>query len=363
MQLCTADGCVCGAGDESWRKCPFAVDVWSFGIMLLELVSGKQFAWVGDKLAYQLSRLERAQTLTRDDLPSDDVWFNGAWDLIEQLLTKEPGSRPSMDSVLLSPFFTSDRFAATAGSLDRKFRVLTGHLNSIRQGANRNPAHLIRVHSEQTVMPDMLRAFAGDNLPLHKVFHVQWGPNGVRKPLQEVIDVFLTQLRGDTSPTALFQQCDQSGQLLRSYLPPAQQQLSEITLQHYRACGRILAKCLLEGIHVPITFSPALHNILVNNPGLSCHADECIVMVAAFDPEEALRLRQMLAARHGDGTELLMTVGSVLCNDDETSVTDDNKEDIACRKVHTFFPLSLTHTCHGATKSPFMSKESRIQSA
>ena len=328
--------------DDSWKKCPTAVDTWSFGIMLLELVSGKQFAWVGDKIAYQPNRLLRAQTLSRDHLPNDDVWFNGAWDLIEQLLTMDPGSRPSMDSILLSPFFTSDRFAATADNLDRKFRVLTAHLNSIRQASNRAPAHLIHV-SEQTVMPDMLRIFADEQLPLHKVFHVQWGRNAVRKPLHEVMDLFLMQLKDNSSGTALFQQCDQTVKLLRSYLPPAQQRPSGAVLQQYQACGRILAKCLLEGIHVPITFSTALPSMLVNSPGLSSHADECIAMMAAFDPEEAQRLRQMLAARHGDGTELLLTVGSVLCNDDETLLTDNNK-DIACRKVSKCY--CLQHDCY-----------------
>lgn len=103
-----------------------------------------------------------------------------------------------MDSILPSPFFTSDRFAASTTTLESKFRVLTTHLNSIRQSANRTPAHLIRVQSEDTVMADMLRVFADRDLPLHKICHVQWGPNAVRKPLQEVMDVFLKQLMNDS---------------------------------------------------------------------------------------------------------------------------------------------------------------------
>ena len=133
------------AGDDIWKKCPTAVDAWGYGIMLLEVVSGKLFSWVGDKVAHQPGRLERALTHSRNHLPADDAWFNGAWDLIEQLLDSDPGSRPSMDSVLLSPFFTSDRFAASSGStnLDWKFRMLSTHLSSIRQGSNRTPAHLL----------------------------------------------------------------------------------------------------------------------------------------------------------------------------------------------------------------------------
>lgn len=324
-----------GLGGAAWKDCPAAVDAWAFGIMLLEVVSGKLFSWVGDKVAYQPSRLQRAQTLSRKDLPTDDAWSNGAWNLVEQLLNRDPGSRPSMDAVLLSPFFTSDRFAAGSGAtnLDWKFRILSTHLSSIRQGSSRTPSHTVRVQSEQTVMADMLRIFADGSLPLQKAFSVLWGPNSIRKPFQEVVDIFLMQLKDDSSPTALFQQCDQPIQLLRNYLPPVQERLSDAAMQHYKAFGRILAKCLLEGIHVPISFCPALHCMLVNNPGLSGDIDECCAMLAGFDPEEAHRLRQMLAACHGDGSKLMLTIGMVMGTDDETMLTDGNKEDVALCKV------------------------------
>ena len=305
--------------------------------MLLEVVSGKLFSWVGGQVAHQPARLQRPLTLSRKDLPTNDVWFNGAWHLVEQLLSRDPKSRPSMDAVLLSPFFTSDRFAAgtSTTNLDLKFRSLSTQLNSIRQSVGRTPAHTIKIGSEQTVMADMLRIFADSSLPLQKAFSILWGPRDIRKPLQEIMDMFLVQLKNDPLPTALFQQCDQPAQLLRNYLPPIQQHLSDATEQQYMACGRILAKCLLEGIHVPITFCQALHCMLVTNPGLSNHVDECCAMLADFDPEEAQRLRQMLAARHGDGTELLLTVGNVMGNDDETMLTDGNKEDVACWKVNS----------------------------
>ena len=60
-------------------------------------------------------------------------------------------------------------------------------------------------------------------------------------------------------------------------------------------------------------------------------------MMADYDPDEAQRLRQMLAAHHGDGSELMLTVGSMLGNSDETMVTDANKEEIICQEVLTTF--------------------------
>ena len=56
-------------------------------------------------------------------------------------------------------------------------------------------------------------------------------------------------------------------------------------------------------------------------------------MLANFHPDEAQRLRQLLVADHGDGDELMMSVGAVMSTSDETMVTDSNKYVVVCRKV------------------------------
>ena len=65
----------------------------------------------------------------------------------------------------------------------------------------------------------------------------------------------------------------------------------------------------------------------------SSSADACITMMAAFDPAELERMRQVLAAHHGDSNDLLMTVGIILSSADETPLTDANREAVVCRKV------------------------------
>lgn len=142
--------------------------------MLLEVVSCKLFSWMGDKVADQPGRLRRALTLHRNHFPTGDALFNGAWDLIGQLLNKDPGSRPSMASVPLSPFFASDRFAVSTGAtnLDWKFRILSTHLSSIRWASNRTPARIFCVQSEQTVVAVMLAVFADKSVQRDdKLFH------------------------------------------------------------------------------------------------------------------------------------------------------------------------------------------------
>ncbi|DBA78659.1 TPA: hypothetical protein ACH3X1_008577 [Trebouxia sp. C0004] len=76
-----------------------------------------------------------------------------------------------------------------------------------------------------------------------------------------------------------------------------------------------------------------MHCMLVHHETLSSHADTCIAMLASYDPAEAQRLRQLLAADHGDGDELMMSVGFVMGTDDDGMVTDANKDDVVCRKI------------------------------
>ena len=312
--------------------------------MLLELAAGRLFTWVPPlgQIAFQAGRLDAAVQLSRHDLPSDDPWFDGLWKLVSQLLDTAPEKRPTMDAVLMSDFFTSDKFALDTGTtpVDRKFRTLNSHLDALRHSSNRLPAHVFHVTSEQTVLKDMLAAFSDAAAPLSKTFVVDWGENSARKPLQEVLDVFLKQLGTQEGPAALF---TRSGRQLGTSLLPTPG--AQVPQQHYMACGRILAKCLLEGIHVPIIFSAALHCMLVGNdmlcgPAGASSADEYISIMAAFDPDESQRLRQVLAAHHGDGTDLLMTVGLLLGTSDETPLTDANKEGVVCNKVGTV-PLAL----------------------
>ena len=189
--------------------------------MLLEVTSGNLFSWLSplNKIAFQAGRQEAPVALSRKALPSDDLWFDGLWQLLEQLLHPAPDRRPSMDLFLLSDFFTSDRFALDKNStpIDRKFRTLNSHLDALRRSSGRLPAHTIAVRSEQTALEDMLQAFAQEELPICKAFIISCGPTSLRKPLQEVMDLALLQL---SNGSGLFQQCDEAVKLHRTYLPP-----------------------------------------------------------------------------------------------------------------------------------------------
>ena len=315
--------------------------------MLLELGAGNLYSWVAPvgQVAFQPGRLDAAVSLSREAFPADDDWFRGLWDLAMQLLDVKPQNRPSMSVALLSDFFTSDKFALDVNSTptDRKFRTLNSYLDALRHSHKRQPGHLVRIQSEATALADMLTAFSAADVALHIEYNVSWGQAGVRKPLQEAMDIVFAQLSHQQGAAALLQQCDEPIQVFRSFLPPKAGSLSAEQTEQYEALGRILVKCLLEGIHVPLNLSAAMHCMLVHHETLSSHADICIAMLANYDPAEAQRLRQLLAANHGNGDELMMSVGSAMGSDDESMVTDANKNDVVCRKVSVLCCL-LLHT-------------------
>lgn len=352
-------------GADAWRLYASAVDVWSFGIMLLELGAGNLYSWVAPvgKIAFQPGRRDAAVALCREAFPANDDWFQGLWDLVMQLLDVEPQKRPSISVALLSDFFTSDKFALEANSTptDRKFRTLNTHLDALRHSHKRQPGHLVRIQSEATALADMLKAFSARNVALHKEFNVSWGKAGVRKPLQEAMDVVFAQLSHQQGALALLQQCDEPIQVFRSFLPPKSGSLSAEQTEQYEAFGRMLVKCLLEGIHVPLNLSAAMHCLLVHHEILSSHADACIAMLANYDPAEAQLLRQLLAADHGNGNELMMSVGCVMGTSDESCVTDANKNDVVCHKVPLMcFTLSYAmqnalFSCESITDIEWMS--------
>ncbi len=169
--------CLFCTGSDAWKQNPTAVDAWSFGIILLELTAGKFFSWVTHlmQLAFQASVAARPEQLSRQALPANDAWFESAWQLIKQLLDQDPSKRPSMDVVLTSDFFTSDRVtAATINSTptDRKFRMLNSHLDALWGAASRFPAHTLRIQSQQHIFTDMLRAFEDNTMDLTKAMQV-----------------------------------------------------------------------------------------------------------------------------------------------------------------------------------------------
>eukprot|EP00854_Cymbomonas_tetramitiformis_P002514 gene2514-3261_t len=393
------------------RKHLFALDAWSLGIILLELLSGKAFKWNphASALEFRVPGTETSHSLNAAELDSNP-WQRVAWSLAKGLLHNDPTSRPSMTEALLHEFFTGqlDAYAApspqpspakaspgpagpspmrrkslkdalppAAADLEikpEKFSKLDDTLRQRRHSKNEKkkskskgrldqlqaearPHIFLRIRSfssggdADTAIRDMIDSFEKEHPCMESAFsvnmgngptpHTSGGPSAgtdtsTQRPLAEAVSNFF----GACSHTGnlMFEQGSSERQLGLHYLPLPDAMLGEKYARDYQAVGRILAKCLLEGIPVPLLFSQAMHSFILGDEELSDDVEECITLVTNFDPLYARELCRTLVHRHATGTVSGLTVGKLARAAEGTEVvsglpvtdvvTDTNKAEV-----------------------------------
>ncbi|KAK3285676.1 hypothetical protein CYMTET_6725, partial [Cymbomonas tetramitiformis] len=384
------------------RKHLFALDAWSLGIILLELLSGKAFKWNphASALEFRVPGTETSHSLNAAELDSNP-WQRVAWSLAKGLLHNDPTSRPSMTEALLHEFFTGqlDAYAApspqpspakaspgpagpspmrrkslkdalppAAADLEikpEKFSKLDDTLRQRRHSKNEKkkskskgrldqlqaearPHIFLRIRSfssggdADTAIRDMIDSFEKEHPCMESAFSVNMGTDtSTQRPLAEAVSNFF----GACSHTGnlMFEQGSSERQLGLHYLPLPDAMLGEKYARDYQAVGRILAKCLLEGIPVPLLFSQAMHSFILGDEELSDDVEECITLVTNFDPLYARELCRTLVHRHATGTVSGLTVGKLARAAEGTEVvsglpvtdvvTDTNKAEVVCACV------------------------------
>eukprot|EP00899_Mesostigma_viride_P007935 jgi/Mesvir1/17142/Mv07566-RA.1 len=329
---------------------PYAEDLWSLGVMLLEL-AGTRLSWNPTT-----SRLEDEQGRpinTADLLVGKSKWHRDLITLADSLLQKDPDARPSADVVLACEFFQQDPSASQVQQ-NRHLLLLTSHLAKLRQspqGGGRPKTHVMRldVREGPGMVAPVLALFARE-AGVKPEETVVGEHAGVRIPLSEVLHNFFEAV---VLPAAgLFEQGkgdgeDASGSGAASqvregvaFLPTVCQargaKATKTHRQRLRTVGKILAKAVLQCIHVPVQFGSALFCALVAKDDLTQYSTaDCLEMLAEFDPTDARRMRVTLAMKHGDG-ESGITLGALMgdAGADETLMTDANKDLLVCKAIH-----------------------------
>eukprot|EP00899_Mesostigma_viride_P014910 jgi/Mesvir1/2341/Mv04934-RA.1 len=334
---------------------PFSQDMWSLGVMLTELLTGSLPVWNA-----ATGRLEDAQGRSvlgsgssgSRRQPQGDPWMTSLQELVSALVQVDPAERPSAEDALSDPQgFLARDLTQMAVEQQRRMHALSSFLESMRRCPARvtGRAHVLLVSdlgSRRQLVQQVLEAFAADGLDLRVLFSVECG--GIRVPLSEVLDRFFQAV---VLPEAgLFEQGREGREdiiappqlqegvafLPRKMSPEGRGQKKQ-HLRNLRVVGRVLAKAILECLHVPVRFATALCCFLVGDEQLDgATPSRCLELMAEFDPVVAGQMRSVLAITHGNGQEHAM-MASMLTRcaaKDDFAITDANKGVVVRQAVH-----------------------------
>ncbi|KAK3264080.1 hypothetical protein CYMTET_27158 [Cymbomonas tetramitiformis] len=200
--------------------------------------------------------------------------------------------------------------------MEQKFRVAHAVLRRFRAARSHEPPQVLHVASDETVLSDVLTLFrTSDGSSLRQPLVAEFGAARVSRPLSSVFYTFFQRLK--LPSTGLFDKAEE--------------------LDSYEAIGRVLAKCVLEGISVPMDFSAALPYFLTGNEMLSDNTNELFRLYSAFDPTWASTALAVFGMTHGDGRMQQMPAHAITQNslEDDEVLLDRTKELAVSELVRT----------------------------
>lgn len=338
------------ANTSDWKAVPWAADMWAFGVMTLHIATGEMWRW--DPIRKAL--VQAAGSLFTES-PSAGAAARDLIVLALSCLSVEPSARPSADEALQTNFFAaavspSDAVGAhavtgsseLAPALAAKLGSLCSSLRELRNTRPKNDAGWqLELPKDGEPLCAALLAAVGNAAPVDLLRLWAVRLDGEEAPLSSAMHSFWTAL----PQVRLLEQCDQGASLDRAYLPRAGADRKQL-----QALGRVLAKCLLDGIAVDLELAPTLFATLLDTADAALlRPGTALAHLAAFDTDTASTHRNTLSTRHGAGSNYL-TVGMYLDIDNDTPLTDTNKAALVCQKVRLILLESRMAELHSVKR-------------
>jgi serine/threonine protein kinase len=330
-----ASGDSSSSAAPNWKDAPWAVDVFSVGILALEIACGEAVGW-----SHARGRVEPASAPPGRPLPLPPPPRGGApmgdfLALALAMASRSPDARPSADEALLHPFFAAadeggddapsthngaaavasggvegtpgmSASSAHAPALGAKLAMVGALLGELRVaarataraasggsgsggGSGGGGCYILRVSGGAALLGDCLAA-AGACAP--SALAAPWAARvgGARAPLSEVLS---RAFAAATAPEARLLTRGPDGAYLPrddSSSPPAP----------FRALGVLLGKCLLEGVPCGVEWAPLLYASLLGRDARAL-SDPAAALThwAAWDAASAGAARAALARGGG----------------------------------------------------------------
>ena len=337
------------AGSPAWKATPWAGDIWSLGVMALEIATGSLYCWTGRRLELPGEPERGAPALP----PGAGAALHSLSELAFGGLKENAEDRPSADEALLFPFFSAGEAAASdahgAGAADgaafgAKLAALTAAAAAARGGAG-EPWLLVVPPVPSAEADDAARA-AWANAFLDAVALVPtaalarpWRPQAgtARAPLSAAMRAFWS---GAPHIRGLLVQCDAAGaqEAPRMDLPfhvrpdAAPNAAAEPRLA---ALGRVLGKCTQEGLSVDIELTTVAYAAALGTEGAAlADSGAALSLLGAYDDGAARTHSRLLATRLGVGTDTLtgdMFEGQR--DGDAAPVSDATKRAVVARAI------------------------------
>lgn len=325
--------------EDRSRGPSMAADMWAIGTMLY---------------VAHFPREAHPSTLSfsgaSDSLPIPRHTNSDLVDILRRLLHRDPARRPLAPAALDHPYFNPFDYLretkALWGSSDKR-EMLRRHLDGIRKQRLAEGRNTVLEIDRDKMTDQVIYGFG--ELKEHELLnpirvsfkgesgidmvHVQAG--GLTADLYTT---FWEQLINRTEPPRLFESAPESE------APPVPTVMPRAGFLRdpwaYEMVGRVLVKCLIDGVAIPVSFPSAMYRWLLGEDD-GFHLDH----LEEFNWQMARSLREMLVT---DNVEDIIpyTFEGLVPNGQDRDVCDGNKHEFVQLKVHDILIKSRTDQMH-----------------